>query len=165
MQFAKRKSQPSGQRFVVQPRSECDQGSSSIPERARFRFRPRGFSCRDQFLTLAFAQLTFHEGLRDIETCLRALGLKLDLAGFRGRISRSTLADANSAHDWRVAHPMDGSCPRGSSPRLGCGRSTAINNRPGLPSLPLVQPRPHARQRLGSGRRDVRRFRRHNIRR
>jgi hypothetical protein len=64
--------------------------------------RLRGFSCRDQFLTLAFAQLTFRESLRDIETCLRALGPKLYHAGFRGRVSRSTLADANRVHDWRI---------------------------------------------------------------
>lgn len=64
--------------------------------------RPRGFSCRDQFLCLAFAQLTFRASLRDIETCLRAMGPKLYHAGFRGRISRSTLADANRAHDWRI---------------------------------------------------------------
>jgi hypothetical protein len=64
--------------------------------------RPRGFSCRDQFLCMAFAQLTFRESLRDIETCLRAFGSKLYHAGFRGRISRSTLADANRAHDWRI---------------------------------------------------------------
>ena len=64
--------------------------------------RSRGFSCRDQFLCLGFAQLTFRESLRDIETCLRALGPKLYHAGFRGQISRSTLADANRAHDWRI---------------------------------------------------------------
>jgi hypothetical protein len=64
--------------------------------------RPRGFSCRDQFLCLAFAQFTFRESLRDIETCLRALEPKLYHAGFRGRVSRSTLADANRAHDWRI---------------------------------------------------------------
>ena len=64
--------------------------------------RRRGFSCRDQFLCLAFAQLTFRESLRDIETCLRALGPKLYHAGIRGRVSRSTLADANRAHDWRI---------------------------------------------------------------
>lgn len=64
--------------------------------------RPRGFTCRDQFLCLAFAQLTFRESLRDIETCLRALGPKLYHAGFRSQISRSTLADANRAHDWRI---------------------------------------------------------------
>ena len=62
----------------------------------------RGFSCRDQFLCLAFAQLTFRESLRDIETCLRALRPKLYHAGFRGNISRSTLADANRTHDWRI---------------------------------------------------------------
>ena len=64
--------------------------------------RPRGFSCRDQFLCLAFAQLTYRESLRDIETCLRALKSKLYHAGFRGQVSRSTLADANRAHDWRI---------------------------------------------------------------
>jgi len=70
--------------------------------RYRGQRRQRGFSCRDQFLCLAFAQLTFRESLRDIETCLRALGPKLYHAGFRGSISRSTLADANRAHDWRI---------------------------------------------------------------
>jgi hypothetical protein len=64
--------------------------------------RPRGFTCRDQFLCLAFAQLTFRESLRDIETCLRAVGPKLYHAGFRSPVSRSTLADANRAHDWRI---------------------------------------------------------------
>ncbi len=64
--------------------------------------RLRGFSCRDQFLCLAFAQLTFRESLRDIETCLRALEPKRYHAGFRGKVSRSTLADANRAHDWRI---------------------------------------------------------------
>jgi hypothetical protein len=64
--------------------------------------RLRGFSCRDQFLCLAFAQLTFRESLRDIETCLRAVGSKLYHAGFRGKVSRSTLADANRVHDWRI---------------------------------------------------------------
>jgi Domain of unknown function (DUF4372)/Transposase DDE domain len=64
--------------------------------------RPRGFSCRDQFLCMAFAQLTFRESLRDIETCLRALERKLYHAGFRGKVSRSTLADANRAYDWHI---------------------------------------------------------------
>jgi hypothetical protein len=64
--------------------------------------RPRGFSCRDQFLCLAFAQLTFRDSLRDIETCLRAFEPKLYHAGFRGQVSRSTLADADRAHDWRI---------------------------------------------------------------
>jgi hypothetical protein len=64
--------------------------------------RLRGFSCRDQFLCLAFGQLTYRESLRDIQTCLRAVGPKLYHAGLRGKISRSTLADANHAHDWRI---------------------------------------------------------------
>jgi hypothetical protein len=60
------------------------------------------FSCRDQFLCLAFAQLTYRESLRDIETCLRAMAAKLYHVGFRGAISRSTLADANEGRDWRI---------------------------------------------------------------
>jgi Domain of unknown function (DUF4372) len=63
---------------------------------------PRGFSCWDQFLCLAFAQLTYRESLRDIEACLRSVGSKLYHMGFRGKVSRSTLADANEAHDWRI---------------------------------------------------------------
>lgn len=64
--------------------------------------RCRELRCRDQFLCMAFAQLTFRESLRDIETCLRSLGPRLFHAGFRGRISRSTLADANRKRDWRI---------------------------------------------------------------
>ena len=66
------------------------------------RYRGRSFSCWDQFLSMAFAQLTFRESLRDIETCLRALGGKLYHLGIRGQISRSTLADANETRDWRI---------------------------------------------------------------
>jgi hypothetical protein len=62
----------------------------------------KDFSCWDQFLCLAFAQLTERSSLRDIETCLRAQPSKLYHLGFRGRISRSTLADANELRDWRI---------------------------------------------------------------
>ena len=62
----------------------------------------RSFSCFDQFLCMAFAQLTYRESLRDIETCLRAMQPKLYHAGFRGQVSRSTLADANEKRDWRI---------------------------------------------------------------
>lgn len=64
--------------------------------------RSRGFTCRDQFLCMVFAQLTFRESLRDIETCLRSVQPKLYHAGFRGRVSRSTLGDANRSRDWRI---------------------------------------------------------------
>ena len=64
--------------------------------------RVRSFSCRDQFLCMAFAQLTYRESLRDIETCLRALGPKLYHGGLRGRVSRNTLARANEQRDWRI---------------------------------------------------------------
>jgi transposase len=62
----------------------------------------KDFSCWDQFLCLAFAQLTYRESLRDIEACLRAQQPKLYHMGFRGRISRATLADANETRDWRI---------------------------------------------------------------
>ena len=62
----------------------------------------RSFSCWDQFLCMAFAQLTYRESLRDIETCMRALQSKLYHIGIRGNISRSTLADANEKRDWRI---------------------------------------------------------------
>ena len=65
-------------------------------------YRMRSFSCYDQFLCMAFAQLTFRESLRDIECCLGALEEKLYHAGFRGHVSRSTLADANENRDWRI---------------------------------------------------------------
>src|SRR5271169_1452119 len=65
-------------------------------------YRLRGFSCWDQFLCMAFAQFTYRESLRDIEACLRSSPDKLYHMGIRGRISRSTLADANESHDWRI---------------------------------------------------------------
>jgi hypothetical protein len=62
----------------------------------------KSFSCLDQYLCMAFAQLTFRESLRDIEACLRAQKDKLYHMGFRGKVSRSTLADANESRDWRI---------------------------------------------------------------
>jgi hypothetical protein len=64
--------------------------------------RLRGFSCWDQYLAMAFAQLTYRESLRDIEACLRSMQGKLYHLGFRGKVARSTLADANESHDWRI---------------------------------------------------------------
>lgn len=65
-------------------------------------YRARQFFCSDQFRCMAFAQLTYRESLREIETCLRALEPKLYHAGMRGKVSRSTLADANERRDWRI---------------------------------------------------------------
>jgi hypothetical protein len=62
----------------------------------------RSLSCWDQYLAMAFAQFTYRESLRDIEACLRSLSGKLYHMGFRSRIVRSTLADANETHDWRI---------------------------------------------------------------
>jgi hypothetical protein len=64
--------------------------------------RIRNFSCLDQFLCMTFAQLTYRESLRDIETCLGAIYKKLYHAGFRGSIARNTLARANEQRDWRI---------------------------------------------------------------
>jgi hypothetical protein len=60
------------------------------------------FSCWDQFLCMAFAQLTYRESLRDIEACLRAMQPKLYHLGIRARVARATLADANETRDWRI---------------------------------------------------------------
>ena len=65
-------------------------------------YKVKSFSCMDQFLSMAFAQLTYRESLRDIETCLRSIKKKLYHMGFRGRISRSTLADANEIRNWHI---------------------------------------------------------------
>jgi transposase len=62
----------------------------------------RSLSCWDQFLAMAFAQFTYRESLRDIEACLHSMSGKLYHMGFRSRIARSTLADANETHDWRI---------------------------------------------------------------
>ena len=80
------------------PRNDFDK----CVQRYRGNHRTRGFSCRDQFLAMAFAQLTYRESLRDIETCLRSVEPKLYHMGFRGRIARSTIADANQTRDWRI---------------------------------------------------------------
>ena len=65
-------------------------------------YKVQSFSCYDQFLCMAFAQLTNRESLRDIESCLRAMQSKLYHIGIRGKISKSTLADANNTRDWRI---------------------------------------------------------------
>ena len=62
----------------------------------------KSFSCLDQFLCMAFAQLTYRESLRDIEACLRAQREKLYHMGIRGGVSRNTLANANKVRDWRI---------------------------------------------------------------
>lgn len=62
----------------------------------------KSFSCLDQFLVMAFAQLTFRESLRDVEACLSAVPSKLYHMGIRSSVSRSTLSDANESRDWRI---------------------------------------------------------------
>jgi len=70
--------------------------------RYRGDYQQKSFSCWDQFLAMGFAQLTYRESLRDIEACLRAVGGKLYHMGFRGKVARSTLAEANESRDWRI---------------------------------------------------------------
>ena len=71
-------------------------------ERYSGHYKVKSFSCWDQFLTLAFAQLTFRESLRDIEACLRTTPQKLYHMGIRSTVSRNTLANANQVRDWRI---------------------------------------------------------------
>ena len=71
-------------------------------QRYRGNFRVRKLPCYEQFAVMAFAQLTWRESLRDIQTCLRALGSKLYHSGIRQPTARSTLADANETRDWRI---------------------------------------------------------------
>jgi hypothetical protein len=70
--------------------------------RYRGDYQQKSFSCWDQFLAMAFAQLTYRESLRDIEACLRSMSGKLYHMGFRSRVARSTLAEANESRDWRI---------------------------------------------------------------
>jgi len=65
-------------------------------------YKVKNFSCLDQYLSMAFAQLSYRESLRDIEACLRAQQQKLYHMGIKSRVSRSTLADANESRDWRI---------------------------------------------------------------
>ncbi len=65
-------------------------------------YKVLSFSCMDQFLCMAFAQLTYRESLRDIESCLRFMQPKLYHMGIRGQVSRNTLANANNQRDWRI---------------------------------------------------------------
>ena len=65
-------------------------------------YKSSRFSCWDQYLCMAFAQLTYRESLRDIEACLRAVQSRLYHVGIRARVARSTLAEANETRDWRI---------------------------------------------------------------
>lgn len=73
-----------------------------LVDKYRGDFNVRTFSCLDQFLCMAFAQLTYRESLRDIEACLGSQPTKCYHLGLRGKVSRSTLADANERRDWRI---------------------------------------------------------------
>lgn len=70
--------------------------------RYRGEYKVQPFSCLDQFLVLAFAQLTYRESLRDIEASLRAHAEKLYHLGIRGGMARNTLANASENRDWRI---------------------------------------------------------------
>ncbi len=110
----------------------------------------RSFSCLDQYLCMAFAQLTYRESLRDIEACLRAQQTKLYHMGIRGRVSRSTLADANERRDWRIhadlAQTLIGtedaptSSSAGSIPALSTNKPGCAAIRPSSPPASIPPP-------------------------
>jgi hypothetical protein len=75
---------------------------SKCVDRYRGEYKVKNFTCLNQFLAMAFAQLTQRESLRDIETCLRVMQSKLYHIGFRGTVSRNTLSNANTQRDWRI---------------------------------------------------------------
>ena len=123
----------------------------------RRRFWRRSFSCWDQFLCLGFAQLTYRESLRDIEACLRSVQGKLYHMGFRGRVSRSTLADANEAHDWRIYADFAQVLIATARPCTRTSRSASIwtapsmrsTRRPSICACPCFRGRGFGRQRRG----------------
>jgi len=80
----------------------CPPTSSKSVSSVIEEMRTIGLLLPDQYLAMAFAQLTYRESLRDIEACLGSMRGKLYHMGFRGRVTRSTLGDANEAHDWRI---------------------------------------------------------------
>src|ERR1039458_590809 len=89
------------------------------------------FSCLDQYLCMAFAQLTYRESLRDIETCLGAQAGKLYHMGIRSSVARNTLANANAMRDWRVyadlAQSLIGIARRlYAGEPLGCGSKDSV---------------------------------------
>ena len=107
-------------------------------KRYRGNYRVRDFSCRDQFLTMAFAQLTYRESLRDIETCLNAVPSKLYHAGFRGQVSRARSAMPTSVATGGST-PTSLKCsfvaPEPCTPRT---TSQYRSNRPPMPWIPQL---------------------------
>jgi len=71
-------------------------------EQYKGNYKIKSFTCLDQFLCMAFAQLSYRESLRDIQACLRAAKQKLYHMGIRGKVSRNTLANANQVRNWRI---------------------------------------------------------------
>lgn len=96
-------------------------------QRYRGNHRVRSFSCWNQFLCMAFAQLTYRESLRDIESCLNSLPNKLYHMGFRGSITRSTLADANESRDWRMYADFASAPRRATASSSACAPASPRN--------------------------------------
>jgi Domain of unknown function (DUF4372) len=99
--------------------------------------RIKRFSCLDQYLCLAFAQLTWRESLRDIEACLRAQSSKLYHLGFRSTIARNTSANANAVRDWRILPTSRNIL---SESRGGSMRMIKWHLNSTRPSMPWIQP-------------------------
>jgi hypothetical protein len=105
---------------------------------ARYRgeFKVKSFSCLDQFLCMAFAQLTYRESLRDIEVCLRAQRPKLYHLGIRSAVARNTLANANAARDWRIYADFAQRLIAIARPLYAQDPSASICRKPSTPSTP-----------------------------
>ncbi len=96
----------------------------------------KSFSCSDQFLCLAFAQLTYRESLRDIEACLRAQRSKLYHMGFSGHVSHTTLADANEYRDWRIFGDFAQRLIQQLANSIATTHGESISPIPSMPSIP-----------------------------
>ena len=94
------------------------------------------FSCLDQYLCMAFAQLTYRESLRDIEACLRVQSSKLYHLGFRSSIARNTLANANATRDWRIYCDFAQSLTASPGDFTPTRRSGSISRTPSTRSMP-----------------------------
>ena len=97
-------------------------------ERYNGNYKIKSFSCWDQYLCMAFAQFTFRESLRDIQACLRASQQKLYHMGFRGKVSRNTLAHANQVRDWRIYADFAHVLIKRSGREQSCGMWKALKS-------------------------------------
>ena len=135
---------------VGEPRAGGRDEPGQVRVRAVVRYsgehKVKWFSCLDQYLCMAFAQLTYRESLRDIEACLRVQSSKLYHLGFRSSIARDTLANANATRDWRFDKENAGPSQRSEELACGCWTGTYYtsgNDAYPTPLRPVTQPHGH----------------------